>query len=297
MSAASSAVAPEQVAVVVLNHNGAADTLDCLRSLAALRDAPGTIRLVDNASSDDSVERIRAAFPDLDVSVNAVNLGFGAGLDPTLESLLSEGWEWIWLLNNDAQVASDALEKLLEHAARNPDAGALGARIVDMEPPHALQSWGGGRIGWWRGNSVHLRSPGDDAELDYLTGASLLLRSRALNSTGLFDPRFFVYWEDVDLCLRLRERGWRLTVAPEAVIRHRLSATTHSNKDELMNASAVRFFRKHGPWGGWPAIVLGVSARIARRALRGDFVAARAVWRGARSGLSAALRERTRRGR
>ena len=276
------------VAVVVLNFNGADDTLNCLESLAALESAPGAIQVIDNASEDDSAARIRQAFPQASVSLNASNLGFGGGLNPILETLLERGHNWIWLLNNDTRVEPGTLEALLAQARARPDAGAIGACIVDMDPPHALQTWGGGRIGMWRGHSRHFTTPVSDARLDYLTGASMLLRAAALGETGLFDPRYFLYWEDVDLCLRLRAAGWRLTVASDAIVRHRLSGSTGATsprKDELINASAVRFFRKHGPLGGWPAIVIGILGRIARRLLHGDLEAARAVWRGAISGF------------
>ena len=278
----------ERVAAVVLNFNGAEDTLGCLESLVAMQPAPDAIHVVDNASDDDSVERIRARFPAVNVSVNEANHGFGGGLNPLLERLLQNGAKWIWLLNNDTRVAPDALSRLLEYAGRRPEAGAVGARILDLHPPHALQTWGGGRIAWWRGSSRHFTAETADDELDYITGASMLLRAAALRETGLFDPRFFLYWEDGDLCLRLRAAGWKLTVAADAVVYHRLSGTTveaSANKDQLINASAVRFFRKHAPLGGWTAIVIGTTARIARRLLRGDIDAARAVWRGVVHGL------------
>ena len=183
-------------------------------------------------------------------------------------------------------------EQLLEHASTRPDAGAAGARILDLDPPHAIQTWGGGRIAWWRGSSRHFTAETADEKLDYITGASILLRAAALRETGLFDPRFFLYWEDVDLCRRLRARGWKLTVAADAVVYHRLSGTTvaaSANKDQLINASAVHFFRKHAPLGGWPAIVIGTTARIARRLIHGNLDAARAVWRGVVSGFRVRL--------
>lgn len=276
------------VAVVVLNFNGADDTLTCLESISALHAAPGAIHVVDNASDDDSTGRIQKAFPSVKISLNDSNLGFGGGLNPLMKTLLDGGCDWIWLLNNDTRVEPGTLEALLAKARAHPDAGAIGGRIVDMEIPDTIQTWGGGRIGWWRGHSRHFTAPVSDRRLDYLTGAAVLLRTEALRRIGLFDPRFFLYWEDVDLCLRLRGAGWRLTVAPDAVIRHRLSGSTGEaspRKDELINASAVRFFRKHGPLGGWPAIVTGVIGRIARRLLRGDLEAARAVWRGAVKGF------------
>jgi len=278
----------DDVAVVVLNFDGADDTLACLESISALQPAPGAIHVVDNASEDDSAARIQQAFPSVKVSVNASNLGFGAGLNPMLETLVDGRCEWIWLLNNDTRVEPGTLEALLVHARAHAGAGAIGACIVDMEAPDVVQTWGGGRIGWWRGHSRHFTAPVSDRRLDYLTGAALLLRTEALRRIGLFDPRFFLYWEDADLCLRLGAAGWDLTVAPEAVVRHRLSGSigeASPRKDELINASAVRFFRKHGPLGGWPAIVTGVLGRIARRLLRGNLEAARAVWRGAVSGF------------
>jgi len=294
------------VAAVVLNYNGTDETLACLEALATLQPGPGTIHVVDNGSEDDPVARIRAAFPAVRVSINPTNLGFGAGLNPLLEQLLepespqdpgspqdrgspqdpdSMPPEWIWLLNNDTRVHSDTLARLLEHAAGHPDAGAVGAHIRDLDPPHATQTLGGARIGRWRGNSRHFTAPIDDRQLDYITGAAMLLRSEALRDTGLFDPRFFLYWEDADLCIRLRARGWKLTACPDAVVDHRLSGTIGADKDELINASAVAFFRKHGPLGGWPAIIIGTGGRIARRLLRGDVEAARAVWHGAWNGL------------
>ena len=279
---------PESVAIVVLNHDGAEDTLACLESIAGLDPRPGTVHVVDNASTDGSVERIRGAFSDVEITVNSSNLGYGAGLNPLLERLIDGGPAWIWLLNNDARVASDALGRLLDHAETHPAAGAIGACITDMAPPLSIQAWGGGRIGWWRGNSKHLTEPVPDAHLDYVTGASMLLRTRALRDTGLFDPGFFLYWEDCDLCVRLRRHGWKLSVASDALVRHRLSASIGAAspaKDERINASAVRFFRKHGPLGGWPPIVIGSSGRIGRRILKGDLEAARAVWRGTRVGF------------
>ena len=114
----------------------------------------------------------------------------------------------------------------------------------------------------------------------------MLLRTEALRDVGLFDPRFFMYWEDVDLCLRLRAAGWKLAVADDAVIHHRQSTSTDSTaKDRLINASATRFFRKHAALGGWPAILIGTAARVARRLATGRLAHARAVLQGVRDGL------------
>jgi len=274
----------DQVAAVVLNHNGADDTIACVESLRALNTPPGTIALIDNASADDSASRLRTALPEVSLTVNSSNLGFGAGQNDTIRALIERGFEWIWLLNNDARATPDALERMLLRAADRP-VGVIGAMLRDLEPPREIQAIGGGHVIWWRGSSREWRG-GSAPPLDYITGACMLLRARALSDTGLFDPRFFMYWEDVDLCLRLRQAGWTLAVAEDAVIHHRQSTSTDSTtKDRLINASTTRFFRKHAPLGGWPAIILGTVARIARRLATGRPAHARAVLRGVREGL------------
>lgn len=278
-----------RVAMVILNYRGADDTLACLDAVQQLD--PGPIRriVIDNGSDDDSVERLRGAAPGLELRCNPRNLGFGAGQNAVLTELLDADFDWIWLLNNDTRPRPDALGRMLAVAATDEHIGAVGARLLDAEPPHRLQAQGGGHVQWWRGSSrewSHDREP--TPELDYLTGASLLLRADALRQIGLFDERFFLYWEDVDLCLRLKQANWRLGLAPDAEVLHRQSASTgpgSAAKDRLINAAAVKFFRKHGPWGGGPAILIGTLGRIGKRLLTGRFGEAWAVLRGVCEGF------------
>jgi GT2 family glycosyltransferase len=273
-----------RVALLVLNYRGADDTLACLAAVGQLDPAPTQVIVIDNGSDDGSVERLRAVHPALDLRCNPRNLGYGAGQNAVLAELLDDGFDWIWLLNNDARPRPGALGRMLDAAAGDAQIGAVGARLLDAEPPHRLQTLGGGHVHWWRGRSRewnHDQAPSPD--LDYLTGASLLLRCDALRQVGLFDERFFLYWEDVDLCLRLKQAGWVLAVAADAEVLHRQSASTGEGsaaKDRLINATAVKFFRKHGPLGGWPAILIGTAGRVGKRLLSGRFRQAAAVLRG-----------------
>lgn len=273
-----------RVALLVLNYRGVDDTLACLAAVGQLDPAPARVIVIDNGSDDDSVERLRAAHPTLDLRCNPRNLGYGAGQNAVLAELLDDGFDWIWLLNNDARPRQDALGRMLDAAARDARIGAVGARLLDADPPHGLQTLGGGHVHWWRGRSREWgRDREPKPELDYLTGASLLLRSAALRQVGLFDERYFLYWEDVDLCLRMKQAGWTLKVAADAEVLHRQSASTGEGsaaKDRLINAAAVKFFRKHGPLGGWPAILIGTAGRVGKRLLGGRFRQAAAVIRG-----------------
>ena len=279
----------DRVAAVVLNWRGADDTLACLKSLHELERRPDTICVIDNASDDDSVARIQAAYPNVERMVNARNEGYGRGHNPTLQRLLSEGYTWLWLVNNDAEVRSDCLNHLLEHARQHPAAGAIGAMIYEHDRHDQLQAWGGGRVDWRLGRSFQCLEPVEDARLDYITGACLFLRADALQQIGLFDPAFFMYWEDVDLCIRLRQAGWSLSVATQAHVLHRSSSSLNHNaalKDRLMNASAVHFFRKHGALGGWPAVLVGSGGRVCKRMLTGRWAQAVAVAKGVFQGLN-----------
>ncbi|MCA1780106.1 MAG: glycosyltransferase family 2 protein, partial [Xanthomonadaceae bacterium] len=255
----------EQVVAVTLNYNGGEHTLACLQSLADSDNPPGRIVVIDNASGDDSMACIRAAFPAIEVRLNPTNAGFGGGHNPLLQNLLETPTEWVWLINNDARVRADTLNRLLEKARCNPAAGVIGAAIIDPLLPDAPTTYGGGTVDLWLGRSRHCHELACAGQLDYITGACMLLRTAALRQVGLFDPDYFMYWEDVDLCFRLKQAGWTLEVAADAVVEHHHSATVGAAsplKDRMMNASAVRFFGHHGRLGGWPAVVVGVGARL-----------------------------------
>ncbi|WP_376697035.1 glycosyltransferase family 2 protein [Wenzhouxiangella sp. EGI_FJ10305] len=275
-----------RIAVVVLNYHGAEDTVACLESLAQLDPSPAEVVVIDNASADDSVAVIREAFPDAELVCNRENLGFGAGQNAVLGRLIAEGFDWVWLVNNDLRVRSDALAHLLEHADRHPGAGVIGTCILDLDHPGDVLAIGGGTVNHWLGRSSHIRRRG--RRPDYITGASMLLNCRALEEVGVFDAGFFMYWEDADLCRRLEAAGWSIQVAESAVVWHRQSASVGgegARKDRLINASAVGYFSRHGPLGGWPAIVSGSSLRVVRRLVAGRWSAARAVWQGTLEGL------------
>lgn len=277
---------PSQVAVVVLNWQRADDTIACLESLHTLNPAPGAIHVIDNASTDNSAEEIKGSFPDIEISINKTNKGFGGGQNAAIQTLMDKGFLWIWLLNNDARTRHDTLIKLLEMASSSDNIALVGASIHDTNEPRNIQSIGGGKIHWWLGRSKHVIYSNE--RIDYITGACMLIKSRAMRKVGLFDESYFMYWEDADLSLRIKHAGYKIMVAEDAIVYHKLSGTLDtdsSRKDFLINASGVRFFRRHGPLGGWPAIILGVIFRTLKRLIRGDSSRAYAVLSGAYQGL------------
>lgn len=265
---------------IVLNWNGASDTLQCLAALQRIESPALDVLVVDNGSSDDSVERLRACCPDLVLLQSGANLGFGGGCNVGLLHALAHGYAQVWLVNNDAQVQPDCLQHLLAALQNQPQVGAVGGVVLDAQPPHRLQLWGGGQIRFALGGAQPCKRP---AVPDSLSGACLLVRCQALRAVGLFDPqRYFMYWEDADLCLRLRAAGWQLAVAPQAHMTHKLSASLGQGSatlDRYFVTSGVRFFRRHAPWPRW-SVGMMVLRMVLLRAVRGQWARARAVYNG-----------------
>jgi GT2 family glycosyltransferase len=196
---------------------------------------------------------------------------------------LAQGADYIWLLNNDTTVHHAALNSLVDIAKSDQRIGAVGAAIYSAHNPHRLEAWGGGYVSFWLGRSRHFLKRVSDNEIQFITGASLLLSGNIVRKQGFFDEGFFMYWEDADYCFRLRRAGWKLAVAGESKIWHKGSASVghrSARMDTYFNASAARFFRKH-TWA--PAVPLwtGVGLRLAKRAIAGDWDKVRAVWAGA----------------
>ena len=208
------------------------------------------------------------------------NLGFGGGCNVGIRHALEQGTDYLWLLNTDAIPHPDALRSLVEVMERDAQVGAVGSVISDLERPERIQTWGGGQVHLRLGVTHHHRHPVKPGRLHYLTACSLLLRSAALAQTGLFDEKtFFMYWEDADLCLRLRQKGWNLAVAERSLVWHRTSSSlgsTHPLKDYYVTVSVGHFQRRYAPLPS-VAVALGMTARITRRAAMGRWLNVRAM--------------------
>jgi GT2 family glycosyltransferase len=237
------------LAVVVLSWNGAALTLDTLRSLEACH-VPESWRLrtlvVDNASTDGSPERVREAFPGVELLALAENRRFAGGNNEGLRRALDGGADAVMLLNNDVVADPKLIEKLLAALDEQPQAGAA-APLIYFAPPTDRIWYGGGHCRPWLAHSSHrglrTRDHGQYRSIEdtgYLTGCCLLATAEAWRKVGLLDERYFIYAEDADWCLRARAAGFRLLFVPTARLWHRVSASSANATGEgAMNAWKV----------------------------------------------------------
>lgn len=219
--------------VLVINWNGREHLEECFSSL--LREEGGAFRfvLVDNASTDGSVEFVRRRFggdPRLEVLALAENRGWSGGNNAGIQAAMEAGADYVFLLNNDTRVAPGALRHAVELAASDPSIGVVAPKMVLFGQPFLLNStgvlcsragacWDIG-VGRVDGPRWHGRGPVIAA-----CGGACLLRVAALRKTGLLPKAFHIYLDDVDLCLRMWDAGFRVLPCPEAVVEHKFSAS------------------------------------------------------------------------
>jgi GT2 family glycosyltransferase len=223
------------LSVIVLNWNGLADTRAALASLAACRVPSGwkvQLMMVDNGSSDGSVDAVRREFPAVEVVALGENLRFAGGNNQGLKRALVDGADAMMLINNDVVAAGGLLDYLLGALERDPEAGAV-APLILFEHPHDVIWYAGGRCIPALGYAAHrgLRQP-DRAQYKnvestgYLTGCCLLASREAWIRVGPLDERYYIYAEDADWSLRARAAGYRLLFVPRARLAHKVSAAS-----------------------------------------------------------------------
>lgn len=255
---------PPVVSVLVISYNTREMTLDCLRSLRDQTDTPHEVIVVDNNSQDGSAEAIAAEFPEIDLVARPDNLGFAGGNN--LAATRARG-TYILLLNPDTVVLDHAIDRLVAFAERRPEAGIWGGRTVfadlSLNPDCCWQRmtlWNtfcrtSGLTAIFRGSTFfNAEAYGDwqrDSEraVDIVQGSFFLIRRAFWNELGGFDPKFFMYGEEADLCLRARTRGARPRMTPEATIIHYggASDTVRSDKMVKLLAGKMGLINRHFP--------------------------------------------------
>lgn len=235
--------------VLIVTWNSQETISACLASIPSECE----IVVVDNASRDGTVATIRAEFPEVRILEAPENLGFGAACNLGFSE--SHG-ERILLLNPDAALESGALKAMEDVLMRFPKCGALGPRIVGKAG--GLEASWGEEIGFFRewqrrGESRRLQAPDVPPEptpVDWVSGACILLRREAWLQVEGFDARYFLYFEDLDLCKRLRHAGWSVYIAPDATVRHIRGHSSDQNADRVevwYRASQVHYYAQHRP--------------------------------------------------
>lgn len=251
-----------RLSIVVVNFNTKEHVLELLRSLEQHPSLYETEAIVvDNASSDDGLEEIARHFPDTKILRNETNLGYSKGVN---RGIRESAGEFILVLNPDIRLRAGSLDRLLEYAVENPDVGMAGSKLLN--PDGSLQYSSRAFYTWktllWRRTPLgrlfpesrvirdHLMLDWDHnstRDVDWMLGACLLVRRDAVEDVGLMDERFFLYFEDVDWCYRMKAHGWRVVYVADSIMEHdhrRDSARVFSRQKAFHLSSMFHFFEK-----------------------------------------------------
>jgi hypothetical protein len=278
-----------KIIVVIVNWMRPDDTLACLESVYQASLEGLACIVVDNGSTDDSIQRIKHAYPQAEMLALPENRGFAGGYNAGIQRALETGASQIFLLNNDTILDKQAIPAL---AQSGWDVAI--PKIVYHQDPERI--WSAGCT--WRAfpPSVIMIGYGRNANhsrynraypLEYATGCAMMISRDALQLVKGFDERFTSYMEDYDLSFRLRQQGFTLGYVPEAVVMHKVSQTLgefSTTRWKLMGRNAVLFYRIQNRFPAWKLLIFLLWVSI-REPLKGNGQIAPAFLSGARQGF------------
>jgi GT2 family glycosyltransferase len=271
-----------RVSVLIVNYRAYEELSSCLESLERFQDGDIEVILVDHAGDKADAEQLTRRFPWIQWIAVPDNPGFAAGVNRAAR--IAAG-RHLLLLNPDCVVHGDAPRTLAAFLDETPAVGAVGPLVRESDGsiqasarrfPNFTTGFAG-RTTWlsqrWPGNPWtrrNLLAEGASApmEVDWVSGACVMVRRQAFEAVGGMDERFFLYWEDADLCLRLKRAGWSTLFHPGAQITHltgRSSAQARRESLRAFHRSAYLYFVKHGGWfarGVSPIVFLTLQVRL-----------------------------------
>lgn len=277
------------VSICVVNWRTADETLAMAASLpSGAGGLEWELVIADNASADGSIERLSAGLPEAIIFDTGANRGFGAGVNRAVERASGE---WLFVLNPDTLVHERAIEVLVEYLTEHTEVGVVGPRMVDRRgsrqasarrfPTPAAAAFRHTPLGRLFPNDPYTSSylmedlPLEEpTEVDWLSGSAMMFRRSAFEKVGGFDEGFFMYCEDLDICRRLWDMGYRVVHHPGAIVEHTIGAASDKVQARMIkehHRSMLRYYRKHlrahAPLLARPLYPAGIALRHAIRQL------------------------------
>jgi GT2 family glycosyltransferase len=242
------------VAIVIVNWNQQALTEECFNSLQKVKYLNFKVILVDNGSIDGSIEYLMKKFPKNHYILSKKNLGFSGGNNLGIKYALDEGFEYVYLLNNDTEVDPLFLNEIVLELEKDKNIGVAGSTVFYYKPSDIIW-YAGGHANWISGDMVDPRignkldlNKHSTEDVDEVAGAGMIIRSKALKEVGLLDERFFIYFEETDLCQRIIKKGYRVIWAPKSKVWHKVSMAFGEHSPVmiyLMTRNRFLFMKKH----------------------------------------------------
>lgn len=245
-----------KVSIIILNWNGKEDTIECLESLKYLTYSNYEIVLVDNGSTDGSVECFKKRYPEIEIIENGENLGFAEGNNVGIWRAIDKGADYILPLNNDTVVDSHFLEELIEVAKSDSRIGIIGPKIYYYDSQKINSA--GGIMNWSTGLGKNIgigdidNGQFDDCvDVECLIGAAILIKTELIREIGGFNKEFFLLLEDTELCIRAKNAGYRNMFCPKSKVYHKEGISGERGPTALyyMYRNRILLVKKHFPYG------------------------------------------------
>ncbi len=254
-----------QVSIIVVSYNTREILRQCLTSLFVhLGDVRAEVLVVDNDSWDHSAEMVAAEFPQVRLIANRRNMGFAAANNQAYARCRGE---YVLLLNPDAFIEPGAVAAAVTFMDEHPQCGICGGRLVDLDgnPNPSARRFPGALAKLFTLSGLSARFPqsrlfnahefsGTDhdhpMEVDWVPGTFTLIRRSMLEAIGFFDDRFYIYYEETDLCLRAKRAGWSVQYVPDACVVHVGGASSQTRKDKEYDEAGAQIlsFRMRSEW-------------------------------------------------
>jgi GT2 family glycosyltransferase len=222
--------------VIISTFNSSAWIVKCVNSLLK-SEIPVKIKVIDNVSTDDTVAVIRDNFPELDLIVNKKNIGFGRANNVLLRKAIEDNADYVFLMNADAWIEPNTISGLVNVHLENPQYGILSPVHLTgsgKSYDHKFALYASEKFCRGFNSDTYLKSLKTVYDIDFVNGAFWLISKDCLNVTGVFDPLFYVYFEDIDYVNRLKQKGLKVGLAPNFIGYHdrenRAAPSTESQK-------------------------------------------------------------------
>lgn len=223
----------KKVSIILLNYKGVKDTLECVESLEKIDYENYEIIVVENHSEDNSYNILKDKIGQRHIIIEAPsNGGFAKGNNIGIEYAMKNGADYILLLNNDTSVEENFLSEMIHCCERHKDAGIIGCKILYNGQRDTIW-YGGGEIDLKRFYGFHYGEGqkdnsiyNEEKQITFTTGCVMLIPREVILKTGLLPEEYFMYYEDVDYCLKVQNMGYKIYYSPSAIVYHKVSAST-----------------------------------------------------------------------
>lgn len=259
----------QSLSIVMLNYNSSDETIECIESLekTTTKNMKCSIIVVDNHSRDDQVKKLESFLDThtkksqftFEYISHTTNLGYTGGNNTGIKKALENGSEFVLILNNDTTVSPDFINPLVEVLQKNKKAGIVVPKIY-FYPGQEFHTdryskndrgkviwYAGGKLDWanvlgsHRGvDEVDTNQYSEIENTDYATGACILLRASILREVGMFDDKYFLYYEDSDLSMRVKKAGYTVMFVPRSTIWHKNAGSTGGSGSQLQDYYLTR---------------------------------------------------------